>query len=171
VSIKGDDNADAGPPASDLLAPMIGFLGAMADFAAANRRRFDPRADAVAGSSSPDQDGTAAADLVLPMGHAVLIAANRSVSYWIGLLQIFESHQARLAQVTSERANKSSAPGSERLIEADELRALLREVGDLATREAGILRSELSIVGESLAQGLQPPDSSGSYKRRWRSKV
>lgn len=66
---------------------------------------------------------------------------------------------------------EGSAPGSERFIAADELRALLREVGDLATREARIFQKELSTLDESLAQGLQQPDLSGSYNRRWRSKV
>jgi hypothetical protein len=172
VSIKGDDNADAVPPASDLLAPMISLLSSMADFVAANRRRFDPCADSTAGSPSRDQDGgAAAADLMLPMGHAVLIAANRSVSYWLGLIQIFESHRAKLAPVAGEETNKVSALGLERLVAADELRALLREVGDLATREARILQSELRIVDESLAQSFQQPDSSSYHKRRWRSKV
>ena len=68
-------------------------------------------------------------------------------------------------------AIEASAPGAERLIAADELRSLLREVGDLATREARILQNELSILDESLAQSFQQPDLSGSYNRRWRSKV
>jgi hypothetical protein len=150
---------------------MIGVLDAMADFAAGNRRRSDqPRTEPAAGSPSPNRDN-AAADLLLPIGHAMMIAANRSVSYWLGLVQIFESHQASLAQVVSKEAIEGSAPGPERLIAADELRALLREVGDLVTREARILQNELSILDETLAQGLQQPDPSGSYHRRWRSKV
>jgi hypothetical protein len=171
ASSIGGGNADAVPPASGLLAPMIGVFGAMTDFAAANRQRFDPHAEPTSDSSSPDQDDAAPADLLLPMGHAMVITANRSVSYWLGLLQIFESHQAKLAQVVSEEVIKASAPASERFIAADELRALLREVGDLATREARVLQSELSILDESLAQRFQQPDPSGSYKRRWRSKV
>jgi hypothetical protein len=172
ASSIGGGNQEATPPGAGLLGPMIGVLGAMADFAAANRQRFDqPRAEPEAGSSSRSQDDAATADLLLPIGHAMVIAANRSVSYWLGLVQIFESHQAKLAQVVSEDAIEGSARGSERLIAADELRALLREVGDLATREARILQNELSILDESLAQGFQQPDPSGSYNRRWRSKV
>jgi hypothetical protein len=172
ASSIGGGNPEATPPGAGLLGPMIGVLGAMADFAAANRQRFDqPRAEPAAGSSSRSQDDAATADLLLPIGHAMVIAANRSVSYWLGLVQIFESHQAKLAQVVSEDAIEGSAPGSERLIAADELRALLREVGDLATREARILQNELSNLDESLAQGFQQPDPSGSYNRRWRSKV
>jgi hypothetical protein len=165
-------NPGATSPAAGLLGPMIGVLGAMADFAAANRQRFDqPGTGPAARPSPPGQDDAAAADLVLPIGLAMTIAANRSVSYWLGLVQIFESHQAKLAQVVGVEAIEGSAAGSERLIAADELRALLREVGDLATREARILQNELSTLDESLAQGFQQPDLSGSYNRRWRSKV
>jgi hypothetical protein len=171
ASSIGGGNQEVTPPGAGLLGPMIGVLGAMADFAAANRQRFDqPRAEPEAGSSR-GQDDAATTDLLLPIGHAMMIAANRSVSYWLGLVQIFESHQAKLAQVVSVEAIEGSAPGSERLIAADELRALLRETGDLAIREARILQNELSILDESLAQGFQQPDPSGSYNRRWRSKV
>ena len=171
ASSVGGGNPEATPPGAGLMGPMIGVLDAMADFAAGNRRRSDqPRTEPAAGSPSPNRDN-AAADLLLPIGHAMMIAANRSVSYWLGLVQIFESHQASLAQVVGKEAIEGSAPGPERLIAADELRALLREVGDLVTREARILQNELSILDETLAQGLQQPDPSGSYHRRWRSKV
>ncbi len=151
---------------------MIGVLGAMADFAAANRQRFHQLdARPVARSSPSGQDDAGAADLLIPVGHAMMIAADRSVSYWLGLVKIYESHQAKLTQVVGVEPVEGSAPGSERFIAADELRALLREVGDLATREARIFQKELSTLDESLAQGLQQPDLSGSYNRRWRSKV
>jgi hypothetical protein len=165
-------NPGATSRAAGLLGPMIGVLGALADFANANRQRFDQAgAGPAARSSSPGPNDAAAADLLLPVGYAMMIAANRSVSYWLGLVQIFESHQAKLAQVVGVGAIEASAPGAERLFAADELRALLREVGDLATREARILQNELSILDESLAQSFQQPDLSGSYNRRWRSKV
>ncbi len=147
-------NPGAASPAASLLGPMIGMLGAMADMAAASRQHFEPPgAKAATGSahgSAPGvQSDPAAADLLLPIGQAMVIAANRSVSYWLGLAQIFESHQAKLAQVVGLEATEGSPPGSERLVAADELRALLREVGDLATREARILQNELSTLDES----------------------
>jgi hypothetical protein len=160
----------ASPPAT-LLGPMIGMLGAMADLAAANRQRFDPPGAGAAHSAPGGQGDPVAADLLLPIGSAMMIAANRSVSYWLGLAQIFESHQVKLAQVVGAEGIDGSAPGSERLVAADELRALLREVGDLATREARILQNELSALDESLAKSVQQPDLSGSYNRRWRTKV
>jgi hypothetical protein len=175
-NVSGQSMAGGNPgaafPAAILLGPMIGVLGAMADLATANRQRFDqPSAGAAAHSPPGGQHDPIAADFLLPMGHAMMIAANRSVSYWLGLAQIFESHQARLAQVVGLEAINGSVAGSERLVAADELRALLREVGDLATREARILQNELSTLDEGLAQTFQQPDLSGAYRRRWRSKV
>jgi hypothetical protein len=165
-------NPDAASPTAILLGPMIGMLGAVADLAAANRERFDqPGAGTAAHSAPGGQGDPVAADLLVPMGHAMMIAANRSVSYWLGLAQIFESHQAKLAQVVGVEAVDASAPGSKRLAAADELRALLREVGDLAAREARILQSELSTLDESLARSFQQPGPSGSYNRRWRTKA
>jgi hypothetical protein len=165
-------NPGAASPAATLLGPMIGVLGAMADLAAASRQRFDqPGAGAPAHPAPGGQGDPVGADLLLPIGSAMMIAANRSVSYWLGLAQIFESHQAKLAQVVGLDGSDGRAPGSERLVAADELRALLREVGDLATREARILQNELSTLDESLAQSFQQSDLSGSYHRRWRTKA
>jgi hypothetical protein len=165
-------NPDAGSPVAILLGPMIGLLGAVADLADANRQRFgQPGAGTAAHSAPGGQGDPVAADLLVPMGHAMMIAANRSVSYWLGLAQIFESHQAKLAQVVGVEAVDGRAPGSERLVAADELRALLREVGDLATREARLLQNELSTLDEILVQSFQQPGLSGSYNRRWRTKV
>ena len=164
----------AASPAASLLAPMIGELGKMADFAAANRQRFDqPGAGPAARAASPGaSDAAAAADFLLPIGHAMTIAANRSISYWLGLARIFESHQAGLAQAVGlEAATEPGKAGSERLVAADELRALLREVADLATREARLLQNELGSLDESIAQNFQQPDLADSYHRRWRSKI
>jgi hypothetical protein len=162
----------AGLLGATLLGPMIGMLGAMADLAAANRRRFgQPSADGAIGSPTGGQESSVTTDFAVPMGHAMMIAANRSASYWFGLAQILASHQASLAQVVGVNAVDGHASGSERLLAADELRALLREVGDLAVREARILQSELSNLDENLAQNFQQPDLSGSYRRRWRSKI
>lgn len=165
-------NPGAGLLGVTLLGPMIGMLGAMADLAAANRQRFDqPGAEGAVGSPPGSQENSVATDFVVPMGHAMMIAANRSASYWFGVAQILASHQAGLAQVVGVNAADGRASGSERLVAADELRALLREMGDLAVREARILQSELSNLDESLAQKFQQPDVSGSYHRRWRSKI
>jgi hypothetical protein len=163
-------NPGAASAAATLLQPMIGMLGAMVDMAAPNRQRFDQPGDSAPHSAPDGQHDPVAADLLQPMGHAMMIAANRSVSYWLGLARIFESHRASLLQAAMEPTEQNSATAAS-LVSADELRALLREVGDLATREARILQNELSVLDDNLAQSFQQPDQSGAYRRRWRSKV
>ena len=101
----------------------------------------------------------------------MMIAANRSASYWLGLVQILASHQASwLRPLASTRLTA----------ERRDLNALLRPMNCVhccakwetwLSREARILQSELSILDESLAQSFQQPDLSGSYRRRWRSKI
>lgn len=162
-------NPGTGLPAATLLRPMI---SAMADLAAANRQGFgQPGAGPAAHPSRGGRHDPSAADFLLPMGQAMMIAANRSVSYWLGLAQIFESHQATLVQAIGVKAIDGHVAESQRLVTADALRALLREVGDLATREAHLLQNELSALDESLVQTFQQPEPSGSYRRRWRSKL
>lgn len=174
-SMAGDDPG-AGFSAANLLGPMNGVLGAMADLAAANRPRLDWPDAGAAGHSAPGGQHDPPVDFLLPMSRAMIIAANRSVSYWLGLARIFEGHQMTLAQmmlgqVMDVTAIDGGAAASERLLAADKLRALLREVGDLAGREARTLQNELSALDESLVQIFQQPDLSGSYRRRWRAKV
>jgi hypothetical protein len=166
------DNPGAPFSAATLFGPMISVFGAMADWADASRHRFDqPGIAGVAQSPPGSQHSPLAADLLLPVGQAMMIAANRSVSYWLGLAQIFENHQMTLAQVIGVAATDGSAAGSERLAAADRLRALLREVGDLATREARVVENELSALDESLARSLQQPELTSFYHRRWRAKA
>lgn len=146
------------------------WLGASGQ-STANWRRFADAAGKAAAHSPPGgQQHLVAADFVLPMGHAMMIATSRSLSFWLNLAQIVGTYQAKSIHAVSAEGIGSSA-GLERLVAADELRGLLREVGDLATREARLLQSEFGILAESIAQSLQPSGQSGSYHRRWREKI
>jgi hypothetical protein len=146
------------------------LLGAIADLA--NRWRFgEPGGGMTADSTAGRQANVIAADLVLPAGHAMMITANRSVSYWLSLVQVLASHQARAVRAIGIEAIGGGGAGSEHLVARDELRALLREVGDLATREARMWQSELGTLSESLAPPPQQPGLSAPYRRRWRAKA
>lgn len=156
--------------------PVTGLFLAMRDawlaLATANRQGFtNPGSGATADLPWGGQRGSLIADFVLPMGHATMIATNRSISYWLNLAQILGNYQARSIQALGREGIDGSVAGSERLVAVDEVRALLREVGDLATREARLLQSDFGMLAESLAQSFQPPDQSESYRRRWRSKI
>jgi hypothetical protein len=156
---------------TSLLEPTIGMLSAMANLATVNRQGFadadeGPAAHLLAGS----RQHSAAVDFALPIGRAMMIAANRSVSYWLSLAQILANHQAKSFQALRAEGIEGSVAGAE-LVAVDEVRALLRELGDLATREARLLQKEFGILAESLAQSFQPSDPSRPYRRRWRSKL
>jgi len=171
-SIESGPDHGAGRPARD---PFAGAFVAMQDAWLAGIAAMESasRTVAVDGNAAPPtmggQTGSIAAELALPVGRAMMIAANRSVSYWLNLAQILASHQA--TSVRSVVTALDAGAGSEHLAAADELRAVLREVGDLTTREARILQSELGALSESLAQSLQQPDLSAPYRRRWRAKI
>ncbi len=171
---KADDlpGSDRGQSDHD---PVTGLLFAMRDawltLATANRQGFSNSGGAAADMPGGGQRGSVITELVLPMGHAAMIATNRSISYWLNLAQILGNYQATSIQALGGEAIDGSEAGSERLVAVDEARALLREVGDLATREARLLQSEFGMLAESLAQSLQASDQSGSYRRRWRSKI
>jgi hypothetical protein len=150
-------NSGAGLPGE----AMIGMLGAMADLAIGK----------AANSTMGEQDSERAADLMVPMGHAMIIGANRSVSYWVSLAQILARHQANAVRTVGVKAVGAGVAGSEHFVARDDLRALFREVGDLTTREARLLQHELGVLSESLMQTLQQPDPSAPYRRRWRAKI
>ena len=156
-SFAAGGNPEVGLPGGSV----IGMLGALADAATGN----------AVNSTMADQDNSITADLVLPMGHAMMIAANRSASYWLSLAHILTKHQARSVRAVGVGAIGGDGAGSEHFVARDELRALLREVGDLTTREARLMQHELGALSESLTQTLQQPDASVPYRRRWRVKV
>ena len=140
---------------------MIGMLSAMADLATGK----------TANSTMGDQDSERANDLVVPMGRAMMIGVNRSVSYWLSLAQILARHQASAVRTVGVKAVRASEAGAEHFVARDDLRALFREVGDLTTREARLLQRELDVLSENLTQTLQQPDPSAPYRRRWRAKI
>jgi hypothetical protein len=149
-------NSGAGMPGE----AMIRMLGAMADLAIGN-----------AADSKSGQDSERAADLMVPMGHAMMIGANRSVSYWLSLARILAGHQASAVRTFGVNATGAGVAGSEHFVARDDLRALFREVGDLTTREARLLQHELGVLSENLMQTLQQPAPSAPYRRRWRAKI
>jgi len=63
----------------------------------------------------------------------------------------------------------SMAEAEDRLL-ADELRACLRETGDVAEEEARRLQTELERIGEAVACSFDRPDAPRFYQRRWKTK-
>src|SRR5882672_596739 len=75
-------NPETGLPAATLLRPMISALGAMADLAAANRQASrQPGARPAPHPPPCARHHPSGPRFLLRVGHAMMIAANRSVSY------------------------------------------------------------------------------------------
>jgi hypothetical protein len=94
-----------------------------------------------------------AADMLPALAEAYLAGAASAVRYWAKLAELLARSEASLVQAAADRATgQASVPAAECRILADELRALLREVGETAMQEARRLQHDLERAGESIAQ-------------------
>jgi|HubBroStandDraft_1064217.scaffolds.fasta_scaffold00018_44 hypothetical protein len=75
--------------------------------------------------------------------------------------------QAGLAWVTGQML---STPEADTVL-VEEMRAYLREVGELAVLGARQLERELALAGETLAQAVAPSDPHAPYQRIWAAKA
>src|SRR5215813_1871578 len=108
------DNHGLPFPGAILLGPMKSVFDAMANWAAANHRRAnEPDAGLTLHAAPGAHHDLSTADLLLPVGQAMMIATHRSVSYWLGLAHILQSHQMTLTEVMSAAAIDRQAAGSE----------------------------------------------------------
>jgi len=100
-----------------------------------------------------------------------LICATSALRYWRDLADVYARYQPALTRSAAPRATPqpSTPEASEDRVLADEVRACLREIGDVALREARRLQTELERIGEAVARGLEPGRSE-FYQRRWKAK-
>ena len=126
---------------------------------------FDPEATTLHFDDIP-QEG----DLSSVLVQTWLICAMSTLRYWRDLTEVYARHQPMLIRSVARRPPpQPSIPKSEDRVLADELRACLREIGDVAVREARRLQRELERIGEGVAGGLQP-EPAEFYQRRWKAK-
>ena len=159
-----------GDPLSALIALTNGFISAMSDFVArgagerADRRPAAPNA-AVPGGFAGDTD------VASTIARALMVEVTSTLRYWRGLAGVYSRHQGTLMQAATRRtmAPSPTSEAENRLL-VDELRALLREVGEVAMQEARRLENELAQIGDALAHGTGEPDPSVAHRRRWKAK-
>jgi hypothetical protein len=109
-------------------------------------------------------------DLSSLMIQTWLICATSTLRYWRDLTDVYARYQPVLIRSAAPRATPQPlTPDSEDRVSADEVRACLREIGDVAMREARRLQTELERIGEVIAHGLEPRPSE-FYQRRWKAK-
>jgi hypothetical protein len=109
-------------------------------------------------------------DLSSLMMQTWLICVTSALRYWRDLTDVYARYQPVLIRSATPRATPQPfTPESEDRVLADEVRACLREIGDVAMREARLLQTELERIGEAVAHGLEPGVSE-FYQRRWKAK-
>jgi hypothetical protein len=66
--------------------------------------------------------------------------------------------------------NDAGRSEEERRVLTDELRAYLREIGDVSVQEARAFQSELEKLAAEVATAAGSSDASPDYRRRWKAK-
>jgi hypothetical protein len=161
--------AASGPVQADAVAS---FLGAM-------REAWKQGAVACQAFASGMQPGDAAeaaqlGDMAPALAEAWIVATASAFRYWFSLADVHAKHQASLLRTLTDQAAQTAAPAEKGRILVDDLRAYLREFGDVASFEARRLQAELERVGESVAQAgsrADPQEDQGDDKPRRRHRV
>ena len=118
----------------------------------------------------PSSDIPQDRDLSSLMTQTWLICATSTLRYWRDLTDVYARYQPVLIRSAALRATPQPlTPNSEDRVLDDEMRACLREIGDVAMREARRLQTELECIGEAIARGLDPGPCE-FYQRRWKAK-
>lgn len=136
---------------------------------------FMPRTPEVAAAAEAGQAAfVQIVDLSPTFVEACMVGTSSAIRCQIALAELVFRYGTSLAQAAADRATgrNVTAPSDCRVL-ADELRAFVRGIGDLATREARRLEYELERVGETIAQATDqatPPPSPYQHRRRHQMK-
>ena len=140
----------------------------------AGSERDDAGATLVApGGPQPRQAAAAQmADISPALGEACMIGAASAMRYWSALAELGLRYEASLVQtVADQTTGRSVASPADCRVYADELRAFLRGVGDVANLEARLLQRDLERVSETIAQAADQATPSHHHERRRRHEV
>ena len=112
------------------------------------------------------------ADISPALGEACMIGAASAMRYWSALAELGLRYEASLVQTVADQTTGRSvrSPADSRVY-ADELRAFLRGVGDVANLEARLLQRDLERVSETIAQAADRATPSHHHAHRRRHEV
>ena len=113
--------------------------------------------------------GLGRSDVASLAAQACLVASVGGLRYWSKLAQTYGAHQAAIVQSLAASMNNSGGSEDQRVL-TDELRAYLREVGDVSVQEARAFQSELEKLAAEVATAAASSDTSPDYRRRWKAK-
>lgn len=119
--------------------------------------------------------GARAFDAASVLSQAYLIAAASGFRYWRRLAETYGAHQSDILQSLPILAANAGMSEQQRCILIDELRACLRETGDISLQEARLFQAQLEQLAAVLASPPEEPMSEGAtptwaHRRRWRVK-
>jgi hypothetical protein len=110
------------------------------------------------------------AELVSLVAQSYLIAATSGLRYLSRVAQTYGAHQTGiLSSLLASGAGRQFSEEDRRALTED-IRAYLREVGDVAQQEARILQAELEKVGEGLARAVDEGGMTPAHQRHWKAK-
>lgn len=112
------------------------------------------------------------ADISSALGEACMIGAASAMRYWSALAELGLRYELSLVQTVADQTTGRSvrSPPDSRVY-ADELRAFLRGVGDVASLEARLLQRDLERVSETIAQAADRATPSHHHEHRRRHEV
>ena len=158
--------AQTQPDAAASLQPCV---DQMLRAATAFRDLTEASAGAVPGFGRSPNGGTPG-DVASLAAQACLIAGMGGLRYWRKLAQTYGAHQAAILQSLSTSVNDAGRSEEDRRVLTDELRAYLREIGDVSVQEARAFQSELEKLAAEVATAAGNSDASPDYRRRWKAK-
>lgn len=121
------------------------------------------RTGAAATDASMGRDGV---EIIGFLGQTWMVAATSGLRYWGRLAHMYGEFQAVLLQaLMSDRLSED-----DRRAMIDELRAYVRDLGDVSFQEARVLQSELERLSHGLAAAAGSAAAHAQHRRRWRAK-
>jgi hypothetical protein len=170
--LGGASNPGSSDPSVD---PFGAVAAALRDSWALGLSAVEALAQGAEGIASGDSGGATGdfgkqTEMVSLVAQSYLVAATSGARYLSKVAQIYAAHQADI--LSSLMGSGAGRPFSqhERRAMTDNIRAYLREVGDVAQQEARILQVELEKVGEGLARAADEAGTAPGHQRHWKAK-
>jgi len=110
-----------------------------------------------------------AADMAPLLAQTYLIAMVSGLRYWRRVAETYRTHESAIVRSLMARAAAPSTSDGERRALIDEIRAYLREVGDVSLQEARIVQTNLDKLAAEVARVASNGDES-AHRRRWKTK-
>jgi hypothetical protein len=115
-------------------------------------------------------NGGKQAEMVSLVAQSYVIAASSGLRYLSRVAQTYGAHQAAvLSSLLGSGAGRHFSDAERRNL-TENIRAYLREMGDIAQQEARILQVELEKVGEGLARAADESATTPPHQRHWKAK-